>query len=210
MTSALPTSSYAVLGLLSMAPMSGYELAQAADRSIANFYPISKTQTYAELDRLEKLGHVTARDVAQEKLPDKRVFELSAAGEAALDAWLTVPGLERDTYRRPTLLKVFFGHRIPREHLRELIDEYRRAAAEEIEHLTAVTALLESVPAASHTRLAALYGLRLAEAVVAWADEVRPQLPDVDPLEMRPRRTAAPTTMRLFRAVPRRPRRPGR
>jgi DNA-binding PadR family transcriptional regulator len=71
----LPTTSYAVLGLLTFAPTSGYDLAIAADRSIANFWPISKSQVYSELRRLEKLGLVRSREVEQDKRPDKRVFE---------------------------------------------------------------------------------------------------------------------------------------
>src|SRR5258708_33266176 len=84
----LTTTSQAVMALLSFAPMSGYELARAADRSISRFWPISKPQVYAELQRLEGLGFVEATDVVHDKLPDKRVFRLTGAGGRALDGWL--------------------------------------------------------------------------------------------------------------------------
>ena len=53
------------MALLSFAAMSGYELARAADRSISRFWPISKPQVYAELQRLERLGLVEATNVVQ-------------------------------------------------------------------------------------------------------------------------------------------------
>src|SRR5260370_42312219 len=84
----LSTTSHAVMALLSFAPMSGYQLARAADRSISRFWPISKPQVYAELQRLETVDLVEATEVAQDKLPDKRVFRLTPAGERALDDWL--------------------------------------------------------------------------------------------------------------------------
>src|SRR5437870_9043848 len=69
---ALTTTSFAVLGLLSIAPMSGYDLHQAVDRSVRHIWPISKSQVYAELARLVPLGLIAGTDVAQARLPDER------------------------------------------------------------------------------------------------------------------------------------------
>ena len=82
-----PTSR-AILGLLSIVPMSGYDLVQAADAAVGRFWPVSKSQVYAELARLEPLGLVRGTEIAQERRPDKRVFRLTGRGEEALDAWL--------------------------------------------------------------------------------------------------------------------------
>ena len=58
-----PTSR-AILGLLSIVPMSGYDLAQAAERMVGRFWPVSKSQVYAELARLEPLGLVQGTEIA--------------------------------------------------------------------------------------------------------------------------------------------------
>ena len=194
-------SSHAVLGLLSIAPMSGYDLTQAAERAIGGFFPISKTQVYSELSRLEPLGLVRGREVAQERLPDKRVFELTEAGEVALDRWLSDPGAEGDSVRAPSMLKLFFGHRLPPDKLDELLDSRQRIAAAAIARLSPLVSLLETEPDAVHARVTALYGLRMAEATLTWVDEVRGKLRGrVGAIN--PRRRDAPTAMRLFRAVP--------
>src|SRR5260370_871676 len=52
--------------------MSGYDLAQAAERSVGRFWPISKSQVYAELARLEPLGLVQGTEIAQDRRPDNR------------------------------------------------------------------------------------------------------------------------------------------
>ena len=98
-TKKLPTTSHAVLGILSISPMSGYELTQAAERSIANFWPISRSQVYTELARLEDLRLVRGTDVAQDGAPDKRVFEITPAGHETFAAWMATPGYEPDRMR---------------------------------------------------------------------------------------------------------------
>ncbi len=77
----------------------GYELSKRFDHSVANFWPASRQQIYRELDRLEADGLATARRVRQQKRPDKRVFNLTPAGRAAIDEFVrdrTAPTVIRD------------------------------------------------------------------------------------------------------------------
>jgi DNA-binding PadR family transcriptional regulator len=189
------------MGLLTIQPMSGYELWIAADKSIAHFWPISKTQMYQELARLEELGLVDGARVPQEKVPDKRVFSLTPAGDEAFDRWLETSTPGAQTLRSPFLVRLFFGHRMSRDRLRELVQEERRCAVETAQHLAQIVEMLASEPDAAHARITALHGQRECEAIVAWADEVEPQLPDVQH-RPDPRRKEAPTATRLFQEVP--------
>ena len=173
MARSLPTSSYAVLGMLSLTPMSGYELAQAVNRSIAHFWPMSKTQVYSELGRLDSLGLVEGAAVEQERLPDKRVFSITDSGCRVLEEWLNTPGPEPNTYRIPTLVKLFFAHRMERASLAALLDDFEADVQAEVELMRPIADLLRDVPKARHAWAAAVYGLRLSEACLAWAREVR-------------------------------------
>src|SRR3954471_9794333 len=76
----LSTTSYAVLGLLSFARMSGYDLAGTAQRSVAQVWPISKTQAYAELRRLSDAGLVAGRGAQWSGGPAKTIYELTPDG----------------------------------------------------------------------------------------------------------------------------------
>jgi len=189
------------MGLLSIAPMSGYDLALAADKSIAHFWPISKTQIYQELARLEDLGLVDGTRVSQDKLPDKRVFNLTQAGEEALDDWMEHTAPDPGTMRNPFLLRFFFGHRMSNERMRQLLSEERRKIEVKRDHLARVVELLADYPDAVFGRMAALYGVRHAEAHIKWVDEIEPELPR-HPHRPDPRRKFAPTAGRLFEKAP--------
>jgi len=195
------TSTYAILGLLSLAPMSGYEAARAAERSISYFWPISKTHVYSELARLEELGWATGDDVRQESVPDKRVFTITRAGETALDQWLLEGGVPDDRFRSPFLIKLFIGHRIPRERILKMVAEYQEDVEAEREALQQIVDTLAPVPEAAYARASALFGLRIAEAIVRWADEVEDAVPSRR-ISIDPRRAKAKKAKELFESAP--------
>lgn len=172
MTVKLPTTSYAVLGLLAFRPMSGYELARFVSGSIAHFWPISKSQVYGELTRLEEIGHLAGTAVSQERRPDKRTFEVTRAGQAALDSWLDTPAPLDERNRIPMLVKVFFADRMAPARLTELLEQARSRAESERDEYDGIVAALAAHPALAQQRATALYGLRHAEATLGWLEEV--------------------------------------
>jgi PadR family transcriptional regulator, regulatory protein AphA len=197
----LTATSQAILGLLSMAPMSGYDLAQAAEHSVRPFWPISKSQVYAELARLEPMGLVRGTEIAQEGRPDKRVFRLTEPGEAVLDSWLESADLGAPRFRLPFLLKVFFGHRTAPERTAELLRQVRDEARAEAAELGSLLGVMNH-PDAAYARLTVSFGVRMAEAIAAWAEEAGACLPP-GRIEIDPRRAGSTTAAGLFRAAAR-------
>lgn len=172
----LPTTSYAVLGLLGRGPMSGYELAGFAGDSIAHFWPIRKSQVYSELGRLEELGYVSGTSVHQEKLPDKRVYRISPAGKKALSQWLRSPEYEPTRFRSGFLVKIFFADQMPLETLEGMLSDAREKAKSYLTQLQATADHLSKEPREAFTRSTALFGVRINQAIVEWADEAGPEL----------------------------------
>src|SRR3982750_3754097 len=125
----LTTTSYAILGLLSFARMSGYDLAAVSERSIAHFWPISKTQVYAELRRLAEAGLASGSQAQTSGGPAQTIYELTPAGEQALDVWLAEPAADRTRLRAPALLKLLLGHRGGTRQSREQLERFRAASA---------------------------------------------------------------------------------
>jgi DNA-binding PadR family transcriptional regulator len=73
----------------------GYELKQAIEQAFGDAYPpINVGQIYTTLARLERDGLVCSSHVAQDGRPDKRVYALTDAGRAELDAWFEAPSDE--------------------------------------------------------------------------------------------------------------------
>ena len=75
MTSDLPTTSYAILGLLALRSWTGYELAQQGRRSMAFMWPKAESVIYEEPRRLVTLG--LARATKEETEHARRQLHLA-------------------------------------------------------------------------------------------------------------------------------------
>ena len=81
----LPAPAYVVLGMVRLGAKSGYEIKRAVERSIRFFWTISQAQIYPSLARLESAGLIVGRADPRGNRP-RRTFEITARGEAALEA----------------------------------------------------------------------------------------------------------------------------
>jgi PadR family transcriptional regulator, regulatory protein AphA len=107
-----PTAvTWAVLGLLGIRPMSGYDIKGAVDRTIRHFWAASYGQIYPELKRLEAAGWIAGKD-ADRGGRTRRVYRITAAGRRQLEGWLH--GYEtRIEMRDESLLRLFFADTLP-------------------------------------------------------------------------------------------------
>jgi DNA-binding PadR family transcriptional regulator len=80
----------AMLALLVKEPAHGYELRQRITGALG---PVGEVvnpgQVYVTLGRLERAGLVRSVQVEQSAAPDKKVYEVTAAGREQVAAWLT-------------------------------------------------------------------------------------------------------------------------
>src|SRR6516165_8263784 len=136
-TPELGAPAYVVLGMVRLGARSGYEIKQTVENSIRFFWTISQAQIYPSLQLLEQAGLITGRADPQGRRP-RRVFDVTAAGEAALRDWLTrdepMPFELRDT----GLLKVFFADALDREQALALLGEVRQRSADRVRTLRAI------------------------------------------------------------------------
>ena len=98
---------YIILGLLGAHPMSGYDIKRAFDRSLATYWNAGNSQIYTTLKTLAARKLVSSETIQQEGRPNRRVYSLTAAGRAALDAWLAEPVPSRYT-KDEFLTRLFF------------------------------------------------------------------------------------------------------
>ena len=79
----------AMLALLAKEPAHGYELRQRLAAALGPVGEVLKPgQVYVTLARLEKAGLVRGAQVVQSTAPDKKVYEVTAAGREEVAAWL--------------------------------------------------------------------------------------------------------------------------
>jgi len=101
------TTSYAVLGLLSIKPWSSYELTQQMDRSLGRIWPRAVSKLYEEPKKLVDHGLARA-STEQNGQRTRTVYTITAKGRRALGTWLQHPG-EGPVIEFEQLLKVFFS-----------------------------------------------------------------------------------------------------
>jgi DNA-binding PadR family transcriptional regulator len=87
----LPTIGYALLGVLAREPLSGYDISRRMRASVGAFWQAQRSQIYPELARLETAGLVAHHRVEQLDRPDKKVYQITDQGRAALQRWVTEP-----------------------------------------------------------------------------------------------------------------------
>ncbi len=167
-------SRYALLGMLSLAPLSGYDLKKLSEYSIGHFWHESYPQIYPMLKQLANEGLATSQVEQQEGKPDRYVYTLTEMGWDVLRQWLTAP-FEYQVERNELLLKLFFGSliQIPVsiEHVRR-----HRAMQERLIHVYEQTeaelrATREQDPRHLYWLMTLSYGRHIAHALLDWCDE---------------------------------------
>lgn len=166
----LSANDAAVLGLLADREISGYELDKLIRNTVGFFWTPVKSHVYTTLARLVEAGYASARGVEQTTRPDKRLYRITPAGEAALRRWLDESPLEPARFKNSFLLKVFLGRHMDGDALVRHIEEGRADVQEELSQLEAIER--DADPARDlYGWLALTYGLERDRATIRWADE---------------------------------------
>ena len=104
----LTGTSFAVLTLLELlGPSTPYELKQALEQSIENFWPVPHTTFYAEPARLERGGYLSVRQ--EQGGRRRKLYALTDAGRGALNEWVRAAVVAPPQYRDEGVLKIFAG-----------------------------------------------------------------------------------------------------
>jgi PadR family transcriptional regulator, regulatory protein AphA len=82
------TLQFALLGLLSWQPCSGYDLKKIISGDALYYWSGNNNQIYKTLIQLHHDGLVQSERYIQESLPAKKVYTLTAQGRAALEEWV--------------------------------------------------------------------------------------------------------------------------
>lgn len=170
---------HVLLGLLAQRDQYGYELKQLHDVTFPAVRPLAFGQIYAALERLARKDFVELVDTVRVDGPDRRVYRLTAAGQAELEHWLVEVDLPTDFVANPfavkaTLLLVLLGRDDAGDYL-------RRQRAAHVERMRQLTRLHSDPDASMAEVLAADYALAHLSADIGWMETAAERVSDLTP-----------------------------
>jgi len=113
-------TSFVVLGLLTIEPMSGYAICEMIKNYIGHFWSESFGQIYPTLEKLLRQNLITIKKSSVGKRP-KNIYSITNEGIKYLQQWLSETGVEKHSHRDEELLKLFFGKNSTFSKLSQLI-----------------------------------------------------------------------------------------
>ncbi len=170
----LNPTSYALLGLLSVAPdLSGYDMRKGIQSSIGYFWGESYGQIYPALKRLSAEGLI-APSKSSSNGRVRQTYVLTDAGRTALREWLALP-FHNDPPRNEFLLKLFFsreaGPSVAAAHVRD-VNERNRRMLEVVRQIEAsVPAEQAANPHLPYWMLTLSLGKELTRAALEWGEK---------------------------------------
>lgn len=177
----MSTTPYAILGLLSIEPMSGYDIRRNLEESLSHFWSESYGQIYPALKRLETARLIAPVKQAAPAHRRKRLYTVTPQGRAKLRSWLAEPPRPQPP-RSEMMLKIFFGRLAPpgaiAAHVRRLRvqQETLLATLEDIERQLRIERA--GHPDLPYWLLTLSVGVERGHALLDWSDKALATLKD--------------------------------
>jgi DNA-binding PadR family transcriptional regulator len=122
-----------ILGSLLVGPAHGYEIKRRIADSFGALYPnLSHSVLYPRLAQFEKEGFIKGKIELQHDAPNRKVYQLTAAGfkhfKALAATPITLIGSTRGTYADELAVHIVFFSLITKEERRKVIEPYYNIA----------------------------------------------------------------------------------
>jgi len=184
--------------MLSLRPMSGYDIKKTIASSLSNFWNESYGQIYPILRSLVAEGLVTPSEatsvagqppdplpgpasiaVARQTRQARRVYALTEAGQADLRRWLAKP-VAYEVGRSEILLKLFFGSQTSAQQNMRQVAQFRAEQVRLLHEYAAIEEWLEATyadkPGLPYWLMTVSYGQRVSRALTDWSDDTLSRL----------------------------------
>lgn len=166
---------YAILGLMSEKPVSGYDIKKAIEKSLGNFWSESYGQIYPVIKKLTEEGLARIESIeTREGKPPRHVYTITEHGREELRSWLLEPA-DPHRERVEILLKLFFGKEIP---ISENIKHLQRFKEEHMALLEKYSTIEKCLKTEYKDETALPYwlstvrcGIKVSSAMIEWCNE---------------------------------------
>ncbi len=166
----LTTFEYALLGLIGMSPMTGYDVHKVFATTPFAHFSSSPGSIYPALHRLARRGLLEAILDKKKEARPRRVYKLTSRGEEALKTWIHQPVTREELIRgsgAPILRFAFAKDHLSKEQILAYLETYQKVVAA---YLCELSSYADQVATAGmlHYRLALDHGIRSFQSELEW------------------------------------------
>lgn len=162
---------YAILGMLSLKPMSAYDMRKFSKQSIGFFWNESYGNLHKNIQTLNEEGYIQI----ESQLHDQRktiVYEITKLGLTTLNDWLTVK--PKDTvFKSEMLFKIFFASKQTHQELLKHLEAQRQ---QYLEVIPVFDHIAQTIPASNERSeqwlLTLDFGKRYSQLIIDWITSV--------------------------------------
>lgn len=164
---------FTILGMLTIRPMTGYDIKKTIQQTTANIWSESLGQIYPALASLVKQGKIVALKTEAKNQRNCKTYKITAKGKRALQEWLAAPA-EQQVFRDELLLKLFFGKNMSKAQCIKHIQQRRDDALQGLNYCNAIKRHLETEHASDVDTpfwlLTVSSGICVTTAALKWCD----------------------------------------
>jgi DNA-binding PadR family transcriptional regulator len=124
---------FAMLGLLSLEPLHGYEIKQRFEDLLGGTVEVNIGQVYSTFQRLERDGLIQAEGVRGDR--GKLSYGITDAGRGALEDWLNRPADNPQQLRDDIYVKLLLAGRVANGRLEGILNLQRRVFLQQLHDL---------------------------------------------------------------------------
>lgn len=172
---------YALLGMLSHQPMSGYDIKKTLKGSTQYFWQESDGQIYPILAELLKEKSVTKLAATSAGGRKRHIYQISTKGLQELKNWL-MQEVTPPVPRNELLLKLFFGALAPLEINQQHILEHQRQLEKRLETYQKIDQGLadEQSPHQLYWQMTVEFGKQIIQAQLSWCEDALKRLKKIE------------------------------
>lgn len=173
----LNKTKYALLGMLSLEPMSGYDIKKALNASTQHFWQESDGQIYPILAKLLNEKLISTQATATQGARVRKVYRITTKGLKVLKDWLAKEA-EPLVPRNELLLKLFFGLNIPTENNHKHLLDYQQQLKQRLAVYQQIEKNLvqEKSPHLPYWKMTLKYGELITKTQLDWCEDTLKQL----------------------------------
>lgn len=175
-TTALPTSSYVILGLIAICgPLTPYELKKRVDESIGYFWDFPRAQLYVDPERLVRRGFLREeRETAGRR---RRTYHLTEPGREVLAAWMREKTPAPVELRDLGLLKLYFGSLTDAQTLSTMAKKQATMHRQRLQEYEAIVRGISRLPDTAFALATLQMGLLYEETSIAFWEDIAKRPP---------------------------------